>query len=203
MPIASSSAVLLDDHVDMDDYFTTKHHPSSTHHTTIPTMIPREVPAPPDRQSVHYPGFDVLPDTHIPLLRARSESVDSTDSGSETKRDKEGTKENLPPRRRAKKAATAPSPSELTKVGLLSPAGKAKLLDKLGKSTSTPGTPKRLSLSQAESHLSPTPRRYTNPSMYDLASPSRSTSTPKERLQRRRLMEDEADETGGDDASAS
>ena len=151
------------------------------------------MPAPPDRQSIHYPGFDILADTYIQLPRAGSELVSSADSGSESKRDKEGTKENIPPRRKARKAATAPSPLELTKMGLLSPAGKTKL-DRLGKPTSGTSDP-----SYAKAHLSPTPRRYTNPSMYDLGTPSRSMSTPKERLLRKRLMEDEANETGGDD----
>ena len=182
VPIASSSAILLDDHL---DHFITKHSPSSPRHTTIPTMIPREMPAPPDRQSIHYPGFHVLADTHIQLLCASSESVGSTNSESESRRDKEGFKENIPPRRKARKAVATP-------IGL-SPAEKAKLMDK------TPGTPIS---HHAEAPLSPTPRRRTNSSMYDLTTPSRSIPTPTERLLRRRLMEDEADEAGGDDTSS-
>ena len=109
----------------------------------------------------------------------------STNSESESRRDKEGSKENIPPRRKARKAVATP-------IGL-SPAEKAKLMDRI------PGTPIS---HHTEAPLSPTPRRRTNSSMYDLTTPSRSIPTPTERLLRRRLMEDEADEAGGDDTSS-
>ncbi|THH12209.1 hypothetical protein EW145_g131 [Phellinidium pouzarii] len=64
-----------------------------------PIMIPRELPPSPNRQCFHYPGFDIHRDTHIELLSACSRaSVDpSLDS------DKEGFKENLPPRKKGEK----------------------------------------------------------------------------------------------------
>lgn len=184
-PIASSSAVSLDDTFELDDYFSPRPQHPTTRFSGIPTMIPREIPPPPDRQSVHYPGFDIQPDTHIPLLQARSTSVDSTDSDNESKRDKEAIKENVPLRRRAKKAATAPTSLESTKAGLLSPVGK----DKMGKSRSTPGTPKRLSLGDPETNMTPTPRRHAPAGM-------RSST---ERIDRRKRLEDEVDEVGGDE----
>ncbi|KAI0307222.1 hypothetical protein B0F90DRAFT_538430 [Multifurca ochricompacta] len=39
-----------------------------------PALIPREMPPPPDRRSVHYPGFDVHQDKHIALPCTRSKS---------------------------------------------------------------------------------------------------------------------------------
>ena len=38
------------------------------------TMIPREMPPPPDRRSAHYPGFDVHQDTHVALPCTRSKA---------------------------------------------------------------------------------------------------------------------------------
>lgn len=37
-------------------------------------MVPREMPPPPDRRSVHYPGFDVHHDTHVALPCTRSKA---------------------------------------------------------------------------------------------------------------------------------
>lgn len=38
------------------------------------TMVPREMPPPPDRRSAHYPGFDVHQDTHVALPCTRSKA---------------------------------------------------------------------------------------------------------------------------------
>ena len=59
------------------------------------TMVPREMPPPPDRRSVHYPGFDVHQDTHIALPCTRS----MTRAREEAARVQEGeaAKENLRP----------------------------------------------------------------------------------------------------------
>jgi len=161
-------------------------------------MTPRELPAPPDRQSVHYPGFDIFLDTHIPLPRARSASIRSVELVSESK---QGCKENLPPRRKAKKAATAPNSSELIKTGLLSPDSKQRDVERMGKSRSTPVTPNRRSLRPREGNITPTPRGYGSGFARDLASPYRTTpaSIQNERKMMRRLLEDEADKAGGDD----
>jgi hypothetical protein len=199
-PIASSSSLLLDGIPEMDDYFSPHPRHSAVHPSYIPTMIPRELPAPPDRQSVHYPGFDVLLDTHIPLLRARSASVDWADFGTDLKRDKEGCKENVPPRRKAKKAATAPNSSELTKAGLLSPGGKQREVERIWKAKSTPATPKKLSVGGWDGTVTPTPRRYGPGLVHDLTSPSRTTPVNlNERRERRRMLEEEVDEAGGDE----
>lgn len=188
-PKASSSSSLFDE-PEMDDYFS-PHLPR--HSSTIPTMIPRELPPPPDRQSSTYPGFDVYMDTHIPLLHACSTSTDSTDSGTESMEDRDECKENIPPRRKVKKAMTAPTSSELIKTALLSPEGKKRVIDKEGRFNSTPATPKKARVSLREDATSPTPRR---PGIHDLLSPALSAveSSKKERMERRRMLEDEVDE---------
>jgi hypothetical protein len=59
------------------------------------TMVPREMPPPHNRQSVHYPGFDVHQDTHIALPCTRS----MTRAREEAARVQEGeaAKENVRP----------------------------------------------------------------------------------------------------------
>ncbi|KZP07754.1 hypothetical protein FIBSPDRAFT_875192 [Athelia psychrophila] len=192
---ASALPALPSDGSEMDDYFSTPQPPRyntrSSTSNTLPMMIPRELPPPPDRQSMHYPGFDVLPDTHIPLLRARSVSVEPLDMGSEPKRDKECCKENVAPRRRAKKAVTAPEAAELTRSGLLSPLGKQKEAERTGKAKSTPGTPNKTSTADRMASMTPTPRRK--------GPAATAVATPQERRQARRMLEDEADEVGGDE----
>jgi hypothetical protein len=73
--------------------------------------ILREMPPPHDRQSVHYPGFDTYQDTHMFLTPSRqtSPSSDNEDSwpssSEEALSEREITKENIPPRKKAKKAS--------------------------------------------------------------------------------------------------
>ena len=73
---------------------TTASDSSSSRHVRH-TMIPREMPPPPDRRSVHYPGFDVHQDTHIALPCTRS----MTRAREEAARVQEGeaAKENVRP----------------------------------------------------------------------------------------------------------
>lgn len=78
---------------------------------SITMAILREMPLPHDRQSVHYPGFDTYQDTHISLTPSRhtSPSSDNEDSwpssSEEILSEREITKENIPPRKKAKKAS--------------------------------------------------------------------------------------------------
>lgn len=72
--------------------------------------ILREMPPPHDRQSVHYPGFDTYQDTHIFLTPSRrtspsSDNEDSWPSSEEVLSEREITKENIPPRKKAKKSS--------------------------------------------------------------------------------------------------
>lgn len=83
--------------------------------------ILREMPPPHDRQSVHYPGFDTYQDTHIFLAPSRrsSPSSDNEDSwpssSEEVLSEREITKENIPPRKKAKKASLTRSPHLIDK----------------------------------------------------------------------------------------
>ena len=69
---------------------------SSIRPVTVPIVIPRELPPPPDPPSIHYPGFAVFQDTHITIyppdfnLKRVSNAETHTDL----------FKENLPPRRK-------------------------------------------------------------------------------------------------------
>lgn len=192
IPIASSSFVSPNDVSEMDAYFSSpKHRYMTRSNTTLPLMIPRELPPPPDRQSVHYPGFDVLPDTHIPLLRARSISVEPTDPATESKRDKECCKENTAPRRKAKKTTTAPDASELSRAALMSPLGKQKEIERMGKARSTSATPKTTSIEELLGTITPTLRRK--------GLGVTSAANHQERRLGRRVLEDEVDEVGGDE----
>ncbi|TFY55952.1 hypothetical protein EVG20_g9125 [Dentipellis fragilis] len=139
--------------------------------TSTPLMIPREMPPPPDRLSMHYPGFDVHQDTHIPLLRASDVMA-----APEPAPGKEEEKENLPPRRRVRKAATEPTTLD----------GKKALDGKRAKSTPR-GLKERNEADDA------TPRRSARLGT-SAASAKRSAAQ-----ERRRMMEDEVDGAGSDE----
>ena len=67
-------------------------------------MVPREVPPSPDRQSAHYPGFDVFRDTHVELPSSLSSLPLA---GKQLEED--DCKENIPPRKIAKKISSLPT----------------------------------------------------------------------------------------------
>lgn len=76
--------------------------------------ILREMPSPHDRQSAHYPGFDTYQDTHIFLVPPRraspsSDNEDPWSSSEEVLSEREISKENIPPRKKAKKSSLARS----------------------------------------------------------------------------------------------
>lgn len=62
-----------------------------------PLLIPRETPSIANRQSVHWPGFDVHCDAYISIPTSASESPDQAPSDGES--DSEKSKENVKPRR--------------------------------------------------------------------------------------------------------
>lgn len=140
---------------EMDDYFS---RPSSSS-MPPPKATPTEfscLPLPPsDPQSVHYPGFRVHFDTQpdpTPFDN-EMEGLNLIDD-----QDKEGLKENTAPRRKARKATTAPSTD--AKSLLLSPDSKKREMDRVGKTKSTPGTPKNIfGADRQDPAGSPTPRR--------------------------------------------
>ncbi|KAL0949315.1 hypothetical protein HGRIS_009391 [Hohenbuehelia grisea] len=152
----------------------------------IPLMVPREMPPPPDPQSVHYPGFDVYVDTHLSLPHAR-DAPREADSARQP--DAEWYKENMPPRRKVKKLATAPLPSTTSSRDMKVD------MDKLLRAKSTPATPK---VSSSGVLASPTPRRRDLNMAMDVVSSPLNSGQRKE-LKRAMLEEDEAAIVDDDD----
>jgi hypothetical protein len=134
------------------------------------------------------------------VLRARSVSVESdvlpSDSCSDTDTDKEEQKENIAPRRRARKVVAPPDLDPINPM-LFSPHPK-----EMGMARSTPSTPKKnpSTVSARETSMTPTPRRPGTGARQIFPSPG---ITPvvkeKERLERKRVLEDEVNEMRGDD----
>ncbi|KAI0004953.1 hypothetical protein BJV74DRAFT_315246 [Russula compacta] len=62
-----------------------------------PTMVLRELPPPPDRRSVHYPGFDVHLDTHVALPCVRSKARAKAEAAARVHPQGEAGKENVRP----------------------------------------------------------------------------------------------------------
>lgn len=113
----------------------------------------QETPPKTNLQSIHYPGFQVYYDpqslssaNETPCLPATSDK----DKGA-------AVKENIPPRRKTRKAATAPSEGE-SKAQLLTTPAKRRVSERL-KAKSTPATPKKSLSGDRVQHDSPTPRR--------------------------------------------
>lgn len=152
--------------------------------STIPLMIPRELPEVSDLQSIHYPGFDIHIDTHIeiPSTRRRDASPQS---------DSDSVKENMPPRKKAKKTIFAPS--EL-KTGEGNFAAKSADASRMGQMIGSP-VPKHQRLLSVDRTPGRTPKqshyaRLTSPSF----TPSRTPVVSRNaQLERRKALEDEVD----------
>ncbi|KAH7930705.1 hypothetical protein BV22DRAFT_1191066 [Leucogyrophana mollusca] len=162
----------------------------------VPTVITREMPLPPDRQSRHYPGFDTYQDTQITLTHPQVHPSQSdigeiehiTEGG---KADKEAYKENVAPRRKTKKAGSASS--SLLKAAVLAPDAKGGL-DKVNKALSTSETLTD-DLATGEWNKS-TPRRSTPSAGFGQPSHTPRTVTPADRRERRQQMIAEVDDAG-------
>ena len=61
------------------------------------TMVPREMPPPADRRSMHYPGFDVHQDTHLALPCTRSRAQARAEAARLLAQEGESVKENARP----------------------------------------------------------------------------------------------------------
>lgn len=154
---------------------------TETSTSVVPFLIPRELPEVSDCQSIHYPGFDVHIDTHIELPSARRRvQLDPTT-------DLECTKENLPPRKRAKKSVLAPSELELftKKLGVLDE--EANFVEHGGtKHQRLPVTDKTPGRTPKPSHFA----RLASPSLTPGRTPTASRNAV---LARRKAMEEEVD----------
>ncbi|KAG6868170.1 hypothetical protein C0993_006838 [Termitomyces sp. T159_Od127] len=108
-----------------------------------------------DLQSIHHPGFHVYYDPPSPSSADETSCLPASsdkDKGSVVK-------ENIPPRRKTRKAATAPLERE-SKAQPLSTPAQRRVSERL-KAKSTPATPKKPLAGDRVQHDSPTPRRTT------------------------------------------
>ncbi len=164
--------------------------PSSIATRSTSSLPPREpIPTPPDH-SIHYPGFDVYPDGDIEMLPPIILPPPPDLS-------KDSHKENLPPRRRAKKASVV---VEVGEPIAWSADPKTQELQRKYMLKSTPvqlhplpSTPKKTPGKVPRVSASPTPRRY-----HTRSSDKKPTLTDAEKKKRRHIMEAEADEKAGD-----
>jgi hypothetical protein len=176
------------DDQEMEDYFSHSSHPSSSCSAIAPASISRDMPPPPDPQSPHYPGFRVHYDTCISVTSI-DEDMDDVLPGD---KDKDGKKENIAPRKKPRKAATAPNTD--LKSQLFSPEGRKREL--AGKAKSTPATPKKnLSGDRQDRTGSPTPRRPIV-GLTKAATGATPKLMGKGREEMRKVLQDEADQEG-------
>lgn len=159
---------------------------------------PRELPLPIDPQSEHYPGFAVYqdPHVHIPTLRLTSPAPPLTpismltplddnlddDSDVESIDPRELVKENLPPRRKGRKMATAPGPD---KTQLLSPPS--------ARSSSVPATPPRESSLREREILTPRRLSIFGAGIGSGLGKARHTPSKEDRHAMRKILEEEVD----------
>ncbi|RDX53933.1 hypothetical protein OH76DRAFT_1399101 [Lentinus brumalis] len=165
----------------------------------LPLFIPREV-SPPDRQSIHYPGFDVYQDPYTIIPVAPSPRLAADEDSVSSIVDNEDDKENRAPRRKSSKKTHDPvTPSELAwmKAGLVSPCA---ILRRSAKKLGPPSPhPKHVANFRA------TPRERTlrpvvSPAATLVgATPGRTPLGKEERRQMRRAMEEEMDCFEGED----
>jgi hypothetical protein len=73
-------------------------HPSIARNARSPVFVPRDLPPPPDPQSIHYPGFEIYQDPHTIIFPPLSASLPDTL--------KDEAKENIPYRRKSRKTSS-------------------------------------------------------------------------------------------------
>ncbi|KAK0461937.1 uncharacterized protein EV420DRAFT_137340 [Desarmillaria tabescens] len=170
-----------------------KERPASaeTSHPTPSSIVTRSTSSttPPPDHAIHYPGFDVYPDMDIEMLPSVT-PLPPPDLP------KDSHKENLPPRRRAKKASVI---MEDGKPIAWSSDPKTQELQRKYMLKSTPVqlppfpvTPKKTPGKVPRVSTSPTPRRY-----HTRSSDKKPTLTDAEKKRRRHIMEAETDEKAG------
>ncbi|KAJ6539561.1 hypothetical protein B0H19DRAFT_1179597 [Mycena capillaripes] len=185
-PSTSTSPVHVDDVQEMIDYFSTPSEGISSRLARGAVLqTPRDIPPPVDPQSIHYPGFVVFQDAYTVTGPAITIDVDAMSSPQ-----KEPEKENVQPRRKPRKSATAPTSSDL-KTRLTSPDAR------LAKANSTPCTPGRSLAGERLNSTTPTARRP------EVILTRDTRLTPKvqdmERRELRRRLVEEVDDVLNDD----
>jgi hypothetical protein len=96
---ASSSSPFPEDHIDLERYLSLPHPQLSS--TPAPTIIRQAPLPPPDRRSLHYPGFDVYQETTIVVSWHDSSMAALVPPSTQGASD---FKENMPPRIKARKS---------------------------------------------------------------------------------------------------
>ncbi|KAJ7228455.1 hypothetical protein GGX14DRAFT_612964 [Mycena pura] len=150
---------------------------SSRSARVAPVQIPRDIPPPVDPRSIHYPGFQVHQDPYVFVGPAVALEADSPLSP-----EKDTLKENVPPRRKARKSNAAFD----LKAHIVSSDAKA-----------TPRTPGKLFTRERSTSATPTACRPDNVLTWD------TRLTPKlgdrERREMRRQLAHEVDAIPSED----
>jgi hypothetical protein len=185
--------------MDMEDWFASPSRPSDI--ASTPTSVPREPLSSLDRQSIHYPGFDVYRDPQAVILPAAplhpELALSKDDEASELK-------ENVPPRRTRKSATTSGSlDGKNSSISNVTGSKVEKI--KSGALFPLSGNRPRFGVTDCDPHSLQTPCRDSHPSdlgspvrlslaSFDLHSPGMTPfSTRLQRLEGRRLLVDEGD----------
>jgi hypothetical protein len=211
-----SSVPLLDD--DSEEFEINVCPITPRRHSTalpVPTVVRREDLTQPDRQSKHYPGFDIHQDAVIVLSYAPRSSdefiLPTVEAASESK-------ENVPPRRTISKAFAMSGPSDII-GGLLDSPSKRSTMAGLTRarmiSMPAPASPRKATVSifakmERDLELTRTPRRTQakdpatpmgdSLSSLDIHSPGKTpASTRLQRKEARRMLVEEADDIAYDD----
>ncbi|KAI0677393.1 hypothetical protein C8Q78DRAFT_1002564 [Trametes maxima] len=180
--------------------------------TAEPILVPRKL-IPLDPQSIHYPGFNIYRDPHVVLPATSSitrySATDASNSTTEeSASDKDLDKENVRPARRSTKktgAPMTPSDTSLMKAVLLSPSSKHGVLESAGKPKLVPASPHPRHVCDYLSAVHVTPkarslRTTTSPASTLVGvTPGRTPLDKEERRLMRRAMEEEVDDSDGED----
>ncbi|OCH92148.1 hypothetical protein OBBRIDRAFT_791525 [Obba rivulosa] len=204
-PLFSRSSV---EEFGMDVYHSPRKQSVSS--TEFPSALPRSF-LPTNRQSHHYPGFDVYQDSHGTAIDLLSSSVDAETSllGSppqRVRRDKESEKENMPPRRKSMKSIAIPlAPPAWEKAGLLSPHTTRTFVEDISEPMQMTPQPKKIHSGLVMGRgLDMTPAskklRMHSPGDDRMLITRRTPVGRDERRQRRQVLEDEVDAIGDVDS---
>ncbi|EJD01574.1 uncharacterized protein FOMMEDRAFT_169665 [Fomitiporia mediterranea MF3/22] len=162
--------------------------PTTSSHVMPPLLVPRELPPRHNPQSCHYPGFDVYYDSHIELPSTSSRSSPDMD----WEMDREIVKENLPLRKKARKATSLPT------GGVADDTSSETTKDKT-KAASYPATPYHNTPihTPATPHIRRTPLAGAK-TKYEIT-PGRTPDSNSSKYARKRALEQEVDEVCSDE----
>lgn len=160
-----------------------------SYYDTSSLSTPRGPPPVPDRQSIHYPGFDVYYDPHASLPSRTSRLATILRS---LDLDKEGTKENIKAERKSKKSAS----SSVATGGL-----PERYCLPSPRSSPLRSTPHRVSATRISKTPGPQRTYYTSPRVLQDAKRLGVRYGPCDRLSGKQALELEVNEVCSDDES--